>query len=105
MNTSTPTIDRHITEGQLDLDIDEMLDAAVPPPSCEWRDKGAEPCGDPATWIMSVSCGHSYYYDDEHGERMMRALGGHEKLGCDNPAAPTHRRPAFVTVRFDRIES
>lgn len=90
---------------EIDTDLASRLEAAVPPPVCEWRkSSGAELCDTPASWIMSLSCGHSYYYDDEHAERMRANLAGQYVL-CDQPAAPRHRPRVRVDVRFDRIES
>ena len=97
MDSATP-------EG-IDVDLASSLEAAVPPPVCEWRkSRDAEPCGAPASWIMSLSCGHSYYYDDGHAERMQANLAG-QRIFCNQPAAPRHRPRVRVDVRFDRIES
>lgn len=107
-NAATP--ERTIYDVQADLDLDDMLAAAVPPPACEWQTKTAddtfdpETCGAPATMMMSLSCGHSYYYDDEHGEIMRAQLTGHV-VSCDNPHAPRHLPHVRVSVRFDRIPS
>lgn len=92
-----------------DTTLDSMLEAAVPPPKCEWRTKKmTELCGEPATWILTSSCGHSAYYDDEHAD-VLRSQGiGDESSGptfCDATSYPKHPRMMRVSVRFDRIAS
>ena len=105
MGTEAP--ERTIYDVQRDLDLDDMLDAAVPPPSCEWcvDVHTHELCGSPATWIMSLTCGHSAYFDDEHVDEMKKIIAKPGKNACDNPSAPRHRRMMIVEARFDRIAS
>lgn len=104
METLSP--DRTLYDVQRDLDLDDMLDKAVPPPTCEWQTtRDEEPCGVPATWIMSLSCGHSYYYDDEHVAEMRRVAERPGQNACNNPGAPRHRPMVRVSIRFDRIAS
>lgn len=103
MGTQAPTPERTIYDVQRDLDLDDMLGAAVPPPTCEWQRKGEEPCGAPASWIMSLSCGHAFYYDDEHVEEMKKVIAGPGRNACNAPFAPKHRPMMIVEARFDRI--
>lgn len=98
--------ERTVYDVQLDLYLDVMLDEAVPPPLCEWqRIYEAEPCGERASWILSLSCGHSFYYDEEHAERMKAATAGATRNACSAPEFPVHPRMTFVEIRFDRIAS
>lgn len=99
-----PNPSRTIYDVQQDLDLDSMLEDAVPPPTCEWQTKHmTEPCGSPATWIMSLSCGHSFYYDDEHAGEMKNAVERPGRNACNAPFAPKHDLPMVITIRFDRI--
>lgn len=102
MDTATPDVID-------DVDLKDLLDAAVPPPACEWKAKAAsDPCGEPATWIMSASCGHSAYFDDEHVDVLRRQGIGDESTGptyCGAKSAPRHKPMLRVTVQFDRIAS
>lgn len=58
MSTAAPerTLDDVIT----DLDLDERLRDAVPPPTCEMYVDNA-PCGAPAAWVHVPTCGHGVY--------------------------------------------
>lgn len=99
MSTTTPVRE--------DTDIASLIDAAVPPPTCEWKsDADVEPCGAPATWIMSSACGHSAYFDDEHGEAMRRHVRTGGRNYCANDAPPRHPRmtPADP-IRFRPVAS
>lgn len=99
MSIPTPAIDR---------DLEKLLDDAVPPPACEWREKASdEPCGAPATWIMSAACGHSAYFDEEHAASIRHIVESGGANYCANDVAPP-RHPRMVKadpIRFDRIES
>jgi hypothetical protein len=95
---------RTVYDVQRDLDIDDLLSDAVPPPTCEWkRQTDPVPCGAPATWIMSLSCGHSTYLDDEHYHAAVDGFRGSSRFACSNPNPPIHKPMIFVDVRFDRI--
>ncbi len=107
MNASS---ERTIYDVQRDLDLDQLLDAAVPPPTCEWQTtEGAEPCGAPATWILSAACGHSSYYDDAHAEALRAAGIGDLATGptlCSKKGSPRHAPLVKADpIRFDRIAS
>lgn len=87
------------------LDVDKMIDEAVSPPACEWQDApDGDACGAAATWIMSLSCGHTVFYDDEHVKAMWVFVGSEGANVCVGTGAPVHR-PRRVDVRFDRIAS
>lgn len=103
MNLASP---RTVYDVQVDLDLDAMLEDAVPPPACEWQTKDMpEPCGRPATWIMTLSCGHSFYYDDPHVDDMKAGVGKPGRNACNAPMPPRHKPFKPVDVCFDRIAS
>lgn len=88
--------------------LDEMIEAAVPPPVCEWQEGGApEPCGLTATWLCAMACGHSFYYCDEHKverEAYVRQPGANYCRG-NLDKGRLHSRAALADpVRFERIE-
>lgn len=106
MSTPTPTIDAEIAQGQRDLDLDAMLDAAVPPPTCEYiLDKFGATCGDPATWIMTLSCGHSAYFDDLHVVPIRATVEEVDVTLCAATGTPRHPANLAVSASFDRIAS
>lgn len=97
---------RTIYDVQGDLDLDAALDDAVPQPACEWETMGNPvPCGNPATWIMSASCGHSFYYDDEHASTAKSLVESTARHACSASPPPRHQPGVRVTIRFDRIAS
>lgn len=89
-------------------DAARLIDAAVPPPLCEWQEGGAtEPCGLTATWLCTMACGHSFYYCDEHKvecEAYVHQPGANYCRGNLDRGKP-HRGAALADpVRFERIE-
>lgn len=80
-------------------DIEEMVNAAVPPPSCEWQDTAGGPfCGAEAAWMLSLSCGHLTYYCDDHGRRMHAQLHRIKMVACveENGRPPHHPVPMAI---------
>lgn len=54
---------RTIADIRADLDLDDALKNAVPPPRCEKRRHGTEtPCGALASWLVVASCGCARYF-------------------------------------------
>ena len=88
--------------------LDEMIEAAVPPPVCEWQEDGMpSPCGMTATWLCAMACGHSFYYCDEHKaarEAFVNQPGSNYCRG-NLDKGRLHSRAALADpVRFERIE-
>lgn len=93
---------------EIDADLASRLEAAVPPPACEWQEDGMpSPCGLTATWLCVMACGHSWYYCEAHATERRRF--------CEMPGAnccrgnldrgKLHRGAALADpVRFERIE-
>lgn len=93
-----PTEERTIYDVQRDLDLDDMLRDAVPPPTCQWHVNGGDECGRPAHWLLVLSCGHSFYYDDPHGQMMHAALHMINAACITMDRAPHHPIPLPVHV-------
>lgn len=66
---SAPT--REVTPLTLDEErtAHDLLDS-LPPSACEWRisynDGPVETCSEPRSWLLLLSCGHSFGYCEEH---------------------------------------
>lgn len=97
---------RTVYDVQLDLDLDLALDKAVEPPTCEWEiSKESNLCAEPATWLAHVSCGHSFYFDDEHAAMLDLKTRGRDRLVCNFESSPRHAPKTKVTIKFVRITS
>lgn len=76
-------------------------------PRCEWRDDPrAEPCGETATWILILSCGHTFYFCEPHESALAKQLNGEcNSWHCAAPFPPRH--PAMMRVQYTwrRIDS
>ncbi len=98
--TPAPTEERTIYDVQRDLDLDDLLKDAVPPPACQWQEEYRGPeCGAPAHWLLVLSCGHSFYYDDPHGKSMHHALHNIAAAACiTDDRAPHHPIPMPTRV-------
>jgi len=94
---------------EIDADLASRLEAAVPPPVCEWQEGGApEPCGMTATWLCVMACGHSWYYCEAHATERRRfcEMPGANFCRGGRAARPhLHDGPKLADpVRFERIE-
>lgn len=69
-------------------------------PRCEWKDNPrAEPCGETATWILVLSCGHTFYYCEPHESTLAKRLNGERNSWhCAAPFPPRH--PAMMRVQY-----
>lgn len=74
-------------------------------PRCEWHTTRVQglpespPCGAPATWILILSCGHTFYYCEEH-EALLAAtlIKAKSPWYCAAPMPPRH--PAMMSVGY-----
>jgi hypothetical protein len=66
---------RTVEDIRADLDLDEALRDAVPPPTCGGRLPPSNGiCGAPAVWLLFLStCGHGVYMCAAHRARLERA--------------------------------
>ena len=106
MSTQFADVDRTVEDVIADLDLDELLRGAVPPPVCEWKTTGAgyagkppaqvEECCDAAAWLLACSCGCSAYFCVDHAEKVRRRLAPATAIACS-----THRQA--VTVDWHQL--
>lgn len=92
---------------ETDIYLDVLLESAVPPPACEWitdNTPGGPECGAPATWILSLSCGHSAYYDDVHHEAIDSYLRAPGENACRDERPPRHKPLTIFTHVWSRID-
>ena len=88
MSTQTP--ERTIADVIEDLNLDDALRDAVPPPVCEVQVKRDGPlCGKPATWLASGSCGHDSYYCAPHHDQITGRVTDGATMLCEEHDAPT----------------
>ena len=89
-------------------DAARLIDAAVPPPVCEWQEDGMpSPCGMTATWLCAMACGHSFYYCDEHKaarEAFVNQPGSNYCRGNLDKGRIHYAAALADPVRFERIE-
>jgi hypothetical protein len=95
-------------DADVDRRVDELLEDAVPPPACEFILRaGDEPCSDPATWLLSISCGHSYYYCTPHHDQIDARLptpgDGWGEYCDETERAPRHGRLVQVSHVWSEV--
>lgn len=81
--------------------LSQLLDE-LDPPACEvFVDKASRRrCGKAAAWLLSSSCGHSFYYCTECRALLLLAIARDEgRAECDqHPAAPVRIRLDWVKL-------
>ncbi|QDP45557.1 hypothetical protein SEA_FUZZBUSTER_73 [Microbacterium phage FuzzBuster] len=58
--------------------IEELL-GTLEPPHCEYRMQTSTECGDPASWLLRLSCGDTMYHCDAHKAQMEAWISGDGK--------------------------
>lgn len=96
MSTQTP--ERTIADVIEDLNLDDALRDAVPPPVCETRVPSG-PCGKLATWLGTATCGHDIYACPGHHDRVERlAADPLAMLSCHR-----HDSPVEISVTWTAL--
>jgi len=76
--------------------VDQLL-AALTPPSCEYKLQTGDQCGDPAGWLLMLSCGDTIYTCDSHQSQLAAWVGGSAVLCI------LHREIGAISYNWRRI--